>query len=66
MKTKNDAVTDTDFQIRVRKIKNGMIVRRNGESTYCKDIDAVHSVMEDELVAHAFSVWDFKDIEEGN
>ena len=66
MKTKHDAATDTDFQIRVRKIKNGMIVLRNGETTYCKDMDAVQSVMDDEFGAHVFSVWDFKDIEEGN
>lgn len=56
MKKNIEGSADNDFQIRVRSIKNGMLVLNNGETTYCKDIDAVRIVIDDAVTGSYFSL----------
>lgn len=63
MKKNIEGSADDDFQIRVRRIKNGMLVLNNGETTYCKNIEAVRIVIYDALTRSYFS-WTRKNIEE--
>lgn len=40
---------DTDFQFRVRKIKNGMLVLHGGETTFCGSMASVKLAIKEAL-----------------
>ena len=40
---------DTDFQFRIRKIKNGMLVLHGGETTFCGSMASVKLAIKEAL-----------------